>query len=159
MPKSNTGQLRVLVVDDQNVMRKIIRNLLKQVGIEQVEEAENGREALEYLCASQKKPDVIISDLIMDEMSGLEFLNNVRRDKNLSNCDIPIIILTGESNDLLLDVTRQVGAASILNKPVTATELLEAIEVAVGFVLSSTMPETDLKKTPSSAKSSVFHEL
>jgi len=126
--------VRVLIIDDHGTMRKIIRQLLHQVGINDVIEAENGEVALEILQHPQiKDPDVIICDLHMDKMDGTEFCNSLRRDKNLRNRHIPIIILTGDDNDLLHEVTLQLGVAAIVTKPVSAPDLMTHIAKAVGF--------------------------
>ena len=131
---ADSGAIRVLIVDDQRAMRSIVRQLLSQVGIENVEEAENGEAALEYINQpTEDDPDVIICDLYMDKMDGMELLNKLRRDENHS---IPIIILTGDSDKLVHQVTEQVGAVAVMTKPVTAQELLAEIEKAVGFSVS-----------------------
>ncbi|MGY9006919.1 MAG: response regulator, partial [Alphaproteobacteria bacterium] len=75
-------------------------------------------------------PDVIISDLHMDGMDGMEFCNTLRRSKKL---EIPVIILTGDSDRLLHETTLQVGAVAIMTKPVSAGDLLQKIEEVVGF--------------------------
>ena len=122
---SSTAQslLQVMVVDDQGTMRSILRQLLANVGIDNVLEAENGEKALEILQGCTQKmggqlPDVIISDLHMD---GMEFCNTLRRSKKL---EIPVIILTGDSDRLLHETTLQVGAVAIMTKPVSAGDLL-----------------------------------
>ena len=67
-------------------------------------------------------------------MDGLQFCNAVRRNKELRNTSVPILILTGDQDPLLREVSRQVGALSILTKPVTAEELKSQITSAVGYV-------------------------
>ena len=134
---SSTAQslLQVMVVDDQGTMRSILRQLLANVGIDNVLEAENGEKALEILQGCTQKmggqlPDVIISDLHMDGMDGMEFCNTLRRSKKL---EIPVIILTGDSDRLLHETTLQVGAVAIMTKPVSAGDLIQKIEEVVGF--------------------------
>lgn len=131
---SATGTLRGLIIDDQRAMRRIVRQLLKQVGITQVDEARNGRDAMEHLTASAaKKPDFIICDLYMDEMDGIEFCNKLRLSKFDKLRMIPVIMLTGESDDFIRSVSVQVGAGQVLSKPVTGDELRGAISTAVGY--------------------------
>lgn len=133
---SVADQLRVLIIDDHAVMRKIIRRLLKESGIMHVAEAANGRKALAYLCDPEcENPDVIICDLYMDEMSGTEFLHKLRRNKTLSTRKVPVIVLTGESDEMVQDVARQVGANSVMQKPVSKTDLRFEIEAVVGCQL------------------------
>ena len=134
MSEFQAGDIRVLVIDDQRAMRSIVRQLLSQIGIHDVEESRNGEEALKILNQpSNEDPDVIICDLHMDKMDGLEFCNQVRRDKEHI---IPIIILTGDSDEFLHEVSRQVGAVAVLTKPVSAPELQEHIQTAIGFAPS-----------------------
>lgn len=133
---SAANELRVLIIDDHAIMRKIIRRLLRESGIINVAEAENGLDGLEHLADPESEyPDVIICDLHMDVMSGTEFIHKLRRHKTLSNPDVPVIVLTGESNDMVLDVAVQVGASAVLQKPLPPKELREAIEAAVGYQL------------------------
>lgn len=129
------GQVRVLVVDGQRGMRSILRQLLAQIGIEDVIEAADGEEAIEMLDRPDiERPDVIICDLHLDTLDGLELCNMFRRDKDRVT---PVIIVTGESDKFLHDVARQVGAIEVLTKPVSAPELQEHIETAIGFAGSA----------------------
>lgn len=126
------SEINVLIVDDQKTMRKIIRQLLSQQGFKQVTEAEDGAEALRLMETheAQESPfDVIICDLYMDGMDGLQFANALRRTK----INTPILILTGESDVFMHDVTKQAGATRVLTKPISADDLAREIEAAVGF--------------------------
>ncbi len=116
-------------------MRLIVRQLLGQSGIHDVIEADNGFSAIDLLTHlnGAAPPDVIICDLHMDKMDGMEFLNHVRRGKAHVDVHTPILILTGEPDKLVLDVTAQVGATAILKKPITAVDLSIEIERAIGF--------------------------
>ena len=126
--------MRVLIVDDQSTMRSIIRTLLKQVGIEKVDDAANGVEALSFLKNSRTKyPDLIITDLHMDGMDGMELCNTIRRNEKLRSNLTPIIILTGDQDEMMHEVCRQLGAASVLTKPVTGQELLDEIQIVIGY--------------------------
>ncbi len=135
MTEFEAGNVRVLVVDGQRGMRSILRQLLAQIGIEDVIEARNGEEALEMIDRPETaEPDVIICDLRLDKLDGMELCNMFRRDKDRI---MPIIIVTGESDEFLHDVARQVGAVEVLTKPVSATDLLEQIQMAIGFAGSA----------------------
>jgi len=125
--------LSVLVIDDQRAMRKILRQLLESITIRNVTEAANGQEALDILSTYGDTCDLIMCDLMMDKMDGLEFCNAVRRDENLRKRHIPILLLTAERDNLILDVVRQVGATAIAHKPISAPELKMVIERLVGF--------------------------
>ena len=132
MSEFKAGQVRVLVVDGQRGMRSILRQLLAQIGIEDVIEARNGEEALELIDRPEVvEPDVIICDLRLDKLDGMELCNQFRLDKERLT---PIIIVTGESDEFLHEVARQVGAVEVLTKPVSAPDLLEQIQTAVGYV-------------------------
>ena len=136
MSYSDYYSLSVLVIDDQKSMRSILRSLLKQIGVGNVEEAGGGEEAIGRLVNSQIKfPDLIICDLHMEKMDGLEFCNTVRRSEALRNRSVPILMLTGDRDDLLHEVSKQVGALSVLTKPITAEELKGHISTAVGYSL------------------------
>ncbi len=112
-------------------MRSILRQLLAQIGIEDVLEAANGEEAIEIIDRAERvEPDVIICDLHLDKLDGMELCNMFRRDKDRVT---PIIIVTGESDEFLHEVARQVGAVEVLTKPVSAPDLLEQIQAAIGF--------------------------
>ncbi len=136
MTETETSSIRVLVVDDQRTMRQIVRRLLSQIGVRDVDDAEDGEVALEKLRSpTADKPDIVICDLHMEKMDGMDFCNHVRRDRNDVIRAIPIIILTGEQDTFVHDVTKQVGATTVLVKPVSAGDLKAQIEAAVGFAI------------------------
>jgi len=138
MPTNAAQAIRVLIVDDQKAMRSIIRNLLSQNDISKIAEAEDGLEAMEALLDNKlPNPDVIICDLHMDRMDGMEFCNKLRRIKDDELRDIPVLILTGERDQLPLEVAKQVGATAVLGKPISAPDLCEHIESAVGYSFSA----------------------
>jgi two-component system chemotaxis response regulator CheY len=128
--------LRILVIDDQQTMRKIMRRLLNIIGIREILEASDGRAALDLLL-NPRTPwvDVVICDLMMPGMDGLAFCNSVRRDDSLRQRHLPIMVLTAERDEMLLQVARQVGAVDIANKPISAPELERRIERLVGIKL------------------------
>lgn len=125
--------IRVMIVDDHRTMRMIIRDLLKQNGITQVSEACDGAQALETIKNAEFPPDVVICDLHMDGMDGLAFCQKVRMSKTNQTKDIKVIILTGDHDQLMHEICKQVGAISILTKPVSYEVLGNEIYHAVGF--------------------------
>jgi two-component system chemotaxis response regulator CheY len=131
--------ISVLVIDDQRAMRTIIRQLLRQIGITRTKDAENGRHALEKLSADSgiDPPDLVICDLHMAKMDGMAFTAAVRRRKTPLHPEMPIILLTGEQDEFLLDVAGQAGATIVLRKPCTSADLYQAITEAVGCDLAS----------------------
>jgi len=129
-----SNRIRGLIIDDHRSMRSIVKELLRKVGIEDVAEAENGKVALAYLRDSNTVfPDFIICDLHMDEMDGMEFCNTVRSSKTLRNHHVPILVLTGDRDPMLHEVSKQVGAVSVLGKPISAADLGNEIEKALGY--------------------------
>ena len=133
MPNDGTYPLHVLIIDDQKTMRSIIMGMLRTIGITTVATAPSGEEALEYLLQGARFPDLIICDLHMEKMDGIQFCNAVRRNEDLKNKGVPILILTGDRDPLLHEVSMQVGALTVLTKPITAEELKAQIEEAVGY--------------------------
>lgn len=119
--------MRVLVVDDFATMRKIIKNVLKQIEIDNVVEAENGKQALEVL--RKEKIDLIISDWIMPEMTGIEFLKACKGDEDIRK--IPFIMVTAEAQKSSVIEAIQSGADNYIVKPFTPEKLKEAIEKAL----------------------------
>ena len=136
MPHNYVSDIRVLVIDDHKTMREIVRRLLAQIGIEQVSDAGNGEEALALLrTAGFDPPDVIICDLHMDKMDGMQFCAKLRHDDNPERRVTPVIILTGDKDSLVHEVTEQVGATVVLTKPISADDLKKQIEAVVGYTI------------------------
>jgi len=128
--------LKVMVIDDQASMRRIVRQLLASNGIRDVLEAADGAEALEQLQKPENAGiDLVICDLMMPVMDGLTFCNQMRRDIRLKSRQVPILLLTAVTDELVLQVARQVGALDIANKPIAASELGRRIEHLVGIKL------------------------
>lgn len=118
--------MRVLVVDDFATMRKIVKNVLKQISIENVVEAENGKHALTVL---QTEPvDLIISDWMMPEMTGIEFLKVCKGDEEKKK--IPFIMVTAEGQkDSVMEAIKS-GVDNYIVKPFTPDKLKDAIDKA-----------------------------
>ena len=127
--------IRVMVVDDQRTMRSIIRGLLKDEGITDITEAADGAQALHLIENSETPPDVIICDLHMAGMDGLEFCQKVRLSKVEKVREVKIIILTGDSDSMMHDISSQVGALAVLSKPVSSTVLAAEIAKAVDIAM------------------------
>jgi two-component system chemotaxis response regulator CheY len=115
--------LKILVVDDFATMRKVIRNLLKQVGYEDIVEAEDGVAAMRIL--KSQKVDMVISDWNMPNMTGLELLKAVRADADLTK--IPFLMVTAEAlQDNVVEAVKS-GVSNYIVKPFTAEVLNEKI--------------------------------
>lgn len=116
--------LRFLVVDDFSTMRRIIRNLLKDLGFNNVEEAEDGVMALKKL-RDGGGFDFIVSDWNMPNMDGLTMLQNIRADDGLK--DIPVLMVTAEAKKENIIAAAQAGANGYIVKPFTAATLDEKL--------------------------------
>ena len=123
-------KIKILVVDDFATMRKVIRNLLKQIGYENVVEAENGQVAMRTL--KSQKVDFIISDWNMPTMSGLELLKAVRADEELNST--PFLMVTAEAlKENVVEAVKS-GVNNYIVKPFTAEVLEEKIKKIVEAV-------------------------
>ena len=115
--------LRFLVVVDFSTMRRIVRNLLKELGFTNVEEAEDGVDALQKLRAASF--DFVISDWNMPNMTGIELLRQVRADASLRT--LPLLMITAEAKKENIIEAAQAGASGYIVKPFTAATLDEKL--------------------------------
>ena len=118
--------MRVLVVDDFATMRKIVKNVLKQINLENATEAENGKQALDLL--KKEEIDLIISDWNMPEMTGIEFLRACKSDPKISH--IPFIMVTAEAHKESVLEAIKAGVDNYITKPFTSDKLQDAINKA-----------------------------
>ena len=118
------GKLRILVVDDFSTMRRIVRNLLKELGFTNVEEAEDGAVALSKL--RQGGFEVVVSDWNMPNMDGLTLLQTMRADAELKS--LPFLMITAEAKKENIAAAVQAGASSCIAKPFTAATLQEKLD-------------------------------
>jgi two-component system chemotaxis response regulator CheY len=116
--------MSVLVVDDYNTMIRIIRNLLKQIGFQHVDEAADGSAALAKL--RKQRYGLIISDWNMEPMSGYELLQEVRADPALAA--MPFIMVTAESKTENVIAAKKAGVSNYIVKPFNALTLRNKIE-------------------------------
>jgi two-component system chemotaxis response regulator CheY len=117
--------LKVLVVEDNQHMRSLLRSLLNSLGVRDVHEAGNGGAALDVL--REKKCDLILTDLAMQPMDGLEFARDVRTSDKSSNPFVPIIMITGHTEKHRVVAARDAGVTEFLAKPITAQSLFTRI--------------------------------
>lgn len=116
--------LKILVVDDFATMRKVVRNLLKQSGYDDIVEAEDGVMALKAL--KSQKIDFVVSDWNMPNMSGLELLKAVRADPELTKT--PFLMVTAEALQDNVVAAVKAGVNNYIVKPFTAEVLNEKIK-------------------------------
>lgn len=120
--------MRILVVDDFQTMRRIIINLLRQLGFKNVAEAPDGQRALEKV--KGEKFDLIISDWNMPNMTGMDFLKAVRADETLKA--IPFIMVTAEGKKENVIAAVQAGVSNYVVKPFNAATLKEKMVKVLG---------------------------
>ncbi len=120
--------MNVLIVDDYKTMLRIIRNLLKQIEFDNVDEATDGTEALSKLRAGSY--GLVISDWNMQPMTGLELLQEVRKDAKLKT--LPFIMITAESKAENVVAAKQAGVSNYIVKPFNAETLKGKIEKVLG---------------------------
>ncbi|MGF1612236.1 MAG: response regulator [Kiloniellales bacterium] len=118
----------VLIVDDYKTMLRIIRNLLKQLGFHNVDEATDGAAALQKL--RDKQYGLIISDWNMEPMSGLQLLQEVRSDQNLKA--LPFIMITAESKTENVLAAKEAGVSNYIVKPFNAATLKTKLTSVIG---------------------------
>ncbi len=116
--------MKILVVDDFSTMRRIVRNLLRDLGFNNIEEADDGNTALPML--RNGKFDFLVTDWNMPGMSGMELLQAVRADENLKS--LPILMVTAEAKREQIVAAAQAGVNGYVVKPFTAAVLKDKIE-------------------------------
>jgi two-component system chemotaxis response regulator CheY len=116
--------MKFLVVDDFSTMRRIVRGLLKEIGYNNCEEAEDGVEALAML--KQAKYDFVVSDINMPNMTGFELLKAIKEDPNLKH--LPVLMVTAEARKEDIVLAAQTGAAGYVVKPFTKATLEEKVQ-------------------------------
>lgn len=117
-------KIKILIVDDFSTMRRIVKNILKQIGYTDIDEAEDGNGALVKL--RQDKYDLVVSDWNMPNMSGLDLLKAIRADNGLNG--IPVLMVTAEAKKENVVEAIKAGVNNYVVKPFTAEVLKEKIE-------------------------------
>jgi two-component system chemotaxis response regulator CheY len=117
-------KMKILVVDDFSTMRRIVKNVLKQLGFENIEEAEDGVQALAKLKAGSY--GFMVSDWNMPNMDGLQLLKEVRKDPQLSN--LPVLMVTAEAEKTMVITAIQAGVNNYVVKPFTAEVFKEKMD-------------------------------
>jgi two-component system, chemotaxis family, chemotaxis protein CheY len=120
----NTSDLKFLVVDDFSTMRRIVRGLLKEMGCNNVDEAEDGVAALQSL--KSQKFDFVVSDINMPNMNGFDLLKAIKADESLKH--IPVLMVTAEARKEDIVLAAQSGAAGYIVKPFTKATLEEKVQ-------------------------------
>ena len=129
-------RLKMLVVDDNVHMRKLVVTILQAFGVIQISEAESGERAWEIL--KEFNPDVLVLDWMMEGMSGLDLVQKIRTDPQSPNPLVPVIMLTGHTHIDQVRQARDAGINEFIAKPVSVktmmSRLLSVIESPRPFV-------------------------
>lgn len=144
--------LKVLIIEDKEHMRALLRRLLNHIGVRTIHEAPDGAAALELL--RDLECDLILSDLSMAPMDGLEFAKRVRSAKTgTTPPSVPIIMISGFTERAKVEAARDVGVTEFLAKPVTPANLIsritEILERPRAFVRSDTYCGPDRRRRQS----------
>jgi two-component system chemotaxis response regulator CheY len=126
---STSIPITILIVDDNQHMRGILKELLRAAGVSDIKEASDPLEAFEYMKSSLV--DLLLVDLAMPLMDGVEFTRMVRTNENSPNHFLPIIMITGHSERSRVNAARDAGVNEFLVKPVTAKGLMERLSLIV----------------------------
>jgi two-component system chemotaxis response regulator CheY len=117
-------KMKILIVDDFSTMRRIVKNLLRQLGYENIEEAEDGAQAYSKLKSGNY--GFVISDWNMPNMDGLELLKKIRSDPELK--DLPVLMVTAEAEKEKVIAAIQAGVSNYIVKPFTGEVLKEKMD-------------------------------
>lgn len=132
--------LKILLVDDNQYMRVLVAEILRAVGVHDIREAGDGAEGLEMMRSFPA--DIVMTDLSMQPMDGVEFVRLLRNSPDSPNTMIPVVMITGHSTVVRVNEARNVGVNEFLTKPLTARGVLERLHQAIEnqrpFIRSST---------------------
>ena len=115
--------MKIMVVDDMSTMRRIVKNVLKQLGFTNIEEAENGKDAFEKI--KQGGFGFVVSDWNMPVMTGIDLLRAIRADEALKT--LPVMLVTAEAQKENIIEAVQAGVSNYIVKPFTAEQIQEKI--------------------------------
>jgi len=119
--KLDLSNLSILLVDDNNYMRTILRALLRGFGVRQIIEASDAIQAFELF--GTMEIDIILLDYMMQPLNGIEFTEMLRRADDSPNHKVPIIVVSAYSNRSIIEKARDAGVDEFIGKPVCATNL------------------------------------
>jgi two-component system chemotaxis response regulator CheY len=129
----SSTDMKFLIVDDFSTMRRIVRNLLKELGYTNADEAEDGVAALAKLRSASF--DFVVSDLNMPNMNGFELLRQIRADAALKH--LPVLLVTAEAKKEDIVTAAQIGASGYIVKPFTKATLEEKLGKIIGKIQSA----------------------
>ena len=122
-------RVRVLVVDDNAHMRKLVMTILQAFGVQQIGEAENGERAWTVL--RETNPDVVVLDWVMEGMSGLDLIQMIRTNPQAPNPFVPVIMLTGHTSLDHVRQARDAGVNEFIAKPVSVKTMMSRLVAVI----------------------------
>ncbi len=146
MPTNGLKNVRILIADDQRLIRKLVLNILESFGFQDITVSQSGSEAIELL--RQQEFDLIITDWRMGDLDGIDVLRHVRNSSHAPNT--PIIFLTGNAEFGDVAEARDAGVNEYLIKPFTAKELINRVRSVIerprSFVMAPTYRGPDRRR-------------
>ena len=131
MPIDNLSQFKILIVDDERLIQRLVYDVLTSLGFINVTVANSGRKALEHV--AKTKFDFVITDWRMEDMDGIEIVRGVRGDPHCLNYTTPIIMLTGNTEAYYVKTAIGAGVNAYLLKPFSAEQLVKRIRTIIEF--------------------------
>lgn len=129
------SDLSVVIVDDLRSMRLILKSVLRSVGIEQVAEASDGEEALQLL--KNQSHDLVITDLSMKPMNGIELTRRLRKRESGTNAFVPILMISGHGEKANIQQAMEAGVSAFLLKPITPSSVTAKLNTLLAQPASS----------------------
>ncbi|CAK0765606.1 Response regulator [Azospirillaceae bacterium] len=126
----NYVDFSVLVIEDQPFVRKTVVQIIKKIGFEKVNEADNGLSGMDV--CQQINPDIVICDIDMKPVNGLEFLITLRADKTIRNPRTPVVFLTNYSDSEMVRKAMSLGVNAFVVKPPSIAVLRERVDRLLG---------------------------
>ena len=131
MAEVDFASLHILVIDDESFMRSLVGRVLDDIGVRQVSFAEDGNKAFEVLKRPRSKIDFILCDLEMPEMDGFGFVKMLRAGEEEQYRDVPVLILTGRSDEDSVHDALNLGIQGYVVKPTSRTVLEKRMVLAL----------------------------
>jgi CheY-like chemotaxis protein len=125
MTGPNFARVKVLIVDDSRNMRMLLRAVLQAIGLQNIYEASDGDAG--FAKVLNCKPDIILTDLSMERMDGIEFARKVRLSPDTPDPFVPILMVTGHNEQARIEAARDAGVTDFLAKPINAQGLLQRL--------------------------------
>jgi len=127
----NIEEAKILVVDDEQVMRMFVVSLLNRLGVKHIAEASDGQQGLRV--AVDFVPDLVLTDLHMRPMNGIEFINQLREHRVIELRKIPILVMSADSSTGMFNESVELGIAGYIIKPPAISVLKNKLERALRF--------------------------